>query len=126
MSPSGKVCVFKVVEPGVENVLIVRRELEMTTCMLEEDTDLLEMVEAVSVVVTDDGGPEELRVESSEPILGSVLAPIDSGVEEDSICERVTDTVFVRDDPLDTGVDESVGRIKLSRPDESEDNSGRV
>jgi hypothetical protein len=127
VSPLGEVCVCNIVGPGVRNVLLVLRELEMDICGCEEAIGVLEMVDDAPVVITDDGRLEELKVELSEPIFGSVLAPIDIGVIEDSICGRVTDAVFMRDDPLEVGTDkESVGLITFPEPGESEDSGDWV
>ena len=78
-------------------------------------------VENASEAATDDGIFEALRLGLSELLFDNVLAPMDKEVAEGSICGRVTDTVFVGDDPLEEGKDrESVMLTALSELIKSE------
>jgi hypothetical protein len=62
-------------------------------------------VENESEFARDDRNPNEHITGMTGLIYDSGLAPKDDGVVEDSICGRVTDTVFVKDDPCGEGKD---------------------
>ena len=62
-------------------------------------------VENESEVARDDRNPNMHITGMTGLVYDSELAPKDDGVVEDSICGRVTDTVFVKDDPCGAGKD---------------------
>jgi hypothetical protein len=84
-------------------------------------------VENASEAATDDGTFEAFRVGLSELLFDNMLAPMDNEVAEGSICGKVTDTVFVGDDPLEEGKDrESVMLTAPSEPIKSEDTGDKT
>jgi len=63
------------------------------------------IIENEAKVARDSGNTMELVNDVTGSVYDNELAPKDGEVVEDSICGRITDTVFVKDDPCEEGKD---------------------